>query len=88
MYRSRTKANGYATTKFEKETKGLSGRGKLTGKLIDDLSIYYGLAIRRNHDSIEKMKNDIWATLYHKLSTDENPQHDKCPSGLESWCSW
>lgn len=82
------KRMGTRLRNLKKKTKGLSGRGKLTGKLIDDLSIYYGLAIRRNHDSIEKMKNDIWATLYHKLSTDENPQHDKCPFGLESWCSW
>ncbi|KYN18098.1 hypothetical protein ALC57_09606, partial [Trachymyrmex cornetzi] len=26
--------------------------------------------------------------LYHKISTDEVPQHDKCPSGADSWCSW
>ncbi|XP_025152500.1 uncharacterized protein LOC112588116 [Harpegnathos saltator] len=31
------------------------------------------------------MRNEIWATLFHKLSTDENPQHDKCS---ESWCNW
>lgn len=73
---------------LKKVTKGLGGKGKLTGKLIDELSIYYGLAIRRNCDSIEKMKNAIWATLYHKLSTDEKPQHDKCPTGEDSWCSW
>lgn len=60
----------------------------MTGKLIDELAIYYGLAIRRNCDSIEKMKNAIWATLDHKMSTDENPQHDRCPAGEDSWCSW
>ncbi|EFN77635.1 hypothetical protein EAI_00059, partial [Harpegnathos saltator] len=65
-----------------------SGKGKLTGKLIDDLSKYYGLAIRRNPNSIEGMKNDIWATLFHKLSTDEKPQHEKCPPGEDSWCTW
>ncbi|XP_011706884.1 PREDICTED: uncharacterized protein LOC105462057, partial [Wasmannia auropunctata] len=37
---------------------------------------------------IEKMKKEIWATLYHKISTDEEPQHDYCPSGADSWCSW
>jgi len=60
----------------------------LTGKLIDEFTIFYGLAIRRNPDSIEQMRNDIWATLYHKLSTNENPQHDKCPVGVDSWCTW
>ncbi|XP_036147532.1 uncharacterized protein LOC118647217 [Monomorium pharaonis] len=61
---------------LKKVTKGLGGKGKLTGKLIDELWIYYGLAIRRNCDSVEKMRNDIWATLYHKMSTDEEPQHE------------
>ncbi|KYN09153.1 hypothetical protein ALC57_18735 [Trachymyrmex cornetzi] len=66
----------------------LSGKNKLTGKMIDKLAVYYELAIRRNCDSIEKMKNAIWATYYHYASTDEDPQHEKCPSGEDSWCSW
>lgn len=73
---------------LKENTKRLGGKDKLTGKLIDELSIYYGLAIRRNPDSIEKMRNDIWATLSHKLSTDAQPQHEKCPEGEQSWCSW
>ncbi|XP_011685181.1 PREDICTED: uncharacterized protein LOC105448356 [Wasmannia auropunctata] len=71
-----------------KTTKGLGGRGKLTGKLIDKLTIYYGFAIQRNTESVEKMRNDVWATLYHKISSDEIPQHDKCPTRVDSWCSW
>lgn len=31
------------------------------------------------------MKNEIWATLYHKTSTDKNPQHKLCS---EYWCNW
>lgn len=73
---------------LKKQTKGFGGKGKLTGKLIDELSVYYGLAIRRNCDSVEKMKNEIWSTLYHKISTDSTSQHDRCPAGEESWCSW
>lgn len=34
------------------------------------------------------MKNEIWATLYHKISTNEKPQHEKCPPGSDSWCTW
>lgn len=30
---------------LKKQVKGLGGKNKLTGKLIDELSIYYGLAI-------------------------------------------
>ncbi|KYN10344.1 Aminopeptidase N [Trachymyrmex cornetzi] len=73
---------------LKKEVKNLGGRGKLTGKLIDELSVYYGLAIRRNTDSVENMRKEIYATLYHKISTDEKPQHDRCPAGADSWCSW
>jgi len=82
------KRMGSRLRKLKQSTKGLGGKGKLTGKLIDELSIYYGLAIRRNYDSIEKMKNDIYAILYHKLSTNANPQYERCPPGEESWCSW
>lgn len=82
------KRMGTRLRNLKKNTKGLGGKGKLTAKLIDELAIYYGLAIRRNPDSAEKMRNDIWATLFHKISTDEKPQHDKCPPGKDSWCSW
>jgi len=66
----------------------LSGKGKLTGKLIDKLTVYYGLAIRRHSNSVQDMKNAIWATYYHYASTDQNPQHEKCPNGADSWCAW
>lgn len=68
--------------------KSLSGEGKLTAKMIDKLTVYYGLAIRRYSDSMKNMKNAIWATFFHYSSTDENPHHKKCPSGADSWCEW
>lgn len=68
--------------------KSLGGKGNLTSKMIDRLTVYYGLAIRRNHDSVEKMRDAIWATYYHYSSTDKNPQHQNCPSGVDSWCEW
>ena len=34
------------------------------------------------------MKTAIRATLKHKSSTDTNPQHDSCPPGDDSWCTW
>lgn len=60
----------------------------MTGQMIDKLTVYYALAIRRNSDSAGKMANDIWATYYHYSSTDEHPQHSKCPAGSDSWCEW
>jgi len=44
---------------LKKKTKGLGGKRKLTTKLIDKLTIYYGLAIHRNPNSLETMKNEI-----------------------------
>ena len=54
--------------------------------MIDKLTLYYGLAIRRNSDSVQKINDAIWATYFHYNSTDKNPQHDKCPSCPDSWC--
>lgn len=34
------------------------------------------------------MKTTIWATFKHKCSTDALPQHDYCPRGEKSWCTW
>jgi len=79
------KRMGTRLRNLKKSSKNLGGKGKLSAKLIDELTIYYGLAIRRNPTSLDDMKNEIWATLFHKLSTDENPQHEKCS---KSWCNW
>lgn len=70
---------------MRKKNKGIGdkGPGKLTDKVIGELTTYYGLAIRRHPDSIEEMKKAIWATYYHKSSTDNKP-HQNCPSGVES----
>ncbi|GFV26139.1 uncharacterized protein TNCV_4887701 [Trichonephila clavipes] len=32
------------------------------------------------------MKTAIYATLFHSISTDQKPQHFKCPTGKDSWC--
>lgn len=83
------KRMGTHLRKVTKERKFLGGSGKLTAKLIDELTVFYGLAIKRNTDCcIKKMKNAIWATFFHKISTDKNPHHHLCPPGENSWCSW
>lgn len=82
------KRMGTHLRKVKKDKKGLGGRGKLTAKLIDELTVYYGLAIRRHSESKEEMKNAIWATFLHKISTNDKPQHHLCPSGEDSWCTW
>ncbi|GFU29682.1 uncharacterized protein TNCV_2408941 [Trichonephila clavipes] len=59
--------------------KNISGRGRLTHKEVDSIQHYYGLAIRKNLSSVEDMKRAIWAIYFHKLSTEDNPQHALCP---------
>ena len=69
-----------------KKKENLGGAGKLTDALIKELTMYYGLAIRRMQNSdVESMKNEIQATYFHKISTDDEPRHEFCSS---SWCWW
>lgn len=68
--------------------KTLSGRGRLTDSEIDLIQTYYGLAIRRNTGDSEKMKRAIWAIYFHKLSTDDSPQHGLCPTDAGTWCGY
>ncbi|XP_025159029.1 uncharacterized protein LOC105189804 isoform X2 [Harpegnathos saltator] len=71
-----------------KQKRKLGGKKRLTDGVIKKLTIYYILTIRRNVDSVQKMKEAIIATLDHYCSTDESPRHDNCPVGIDSWCEW
>jgi len=44
---------------LKKSIKGLSDRGRLTDKLINELNAFYGLAIRRNINNADAIYNDI-----------------------------
>ncbi|GFW14843.1 uncharacterized protein TNCV_1563061 [Trichonephila clavipes] len=68
--------------------KNISGCGRLTLKEVYSIQHYYGLAIRKNLSSVEDMKRAIWAIYFHKLSTEDNPQHALCPLGEDSWCGY
>ncbi|GFT58322.1 uncharacterized protein TNCV_2118331 [Trichonephila clavipes] len=86
--RLRALKNNLKSTKLS-DNKPISGRGRLTDAEILLLQKYYGLAIRRNvGKSVADMSKSIWAICFHKLSTDENPQHALCPMGEESWCGY
>ena len=37
---------------------------------------------------LEGMEKAIWAVFYHSVSTDNNPQHQYCPLGKDSWCKY
>ncbi|GFU30997.1 uncharacterized protein TNCV_3953301 [Trichonephila clavipes] len=86
-------AHGNKITPIKSQLKGqilsdgkcLSGKNRLTEHEMDNLQSYYGSAIRRNHSSVQNMRQAIWPIFLHKLSTDEYPQHGFCPIGEDSW---
>lgn len=67
-------------------TLGGKKRGNLTEGTIIKLQNYYRKAIKDNAPDIDKMKTAALASLYHCMSTDDKPQHSKCPEGSTSWC--
>ncbi|GFV68910.1 uncharacterized protein TNCV_1985741 [Trichonephila clavipes] len=87
--RGYTSLNGVVTvTSIDTDGKCLNGKNRLTEHEIDNLQSYCGSAIRRNHSSVQNMRQAIWAIFLHKLSTDEYPQHGFCPIGEDSWCGF
>ncbi|XP_070391601.1 uncharacterized protein [Dermacentor albipictus] len=70
----------------KKSDKPLSGKGKLTKHLIENLTDYYGWALRNNSSDVAAMQRAVMATYHHVTSTDRDPRHELCPEGAESWC--
>lgn len=68
--------------------KSIGGKNRLTDGEIDKLQVYYGNAIRSSGNDLQKMIRSVWATYFHKASSDENPQHYLCPPGDTSWCKF
>ena len=58
--------------------KTLFGKGRLTDTQIDKIQSMYGVAIRANRKNLKKMKENVWAIYFHRLSTDDNPMHQLC----------
>lgn len=54
--------------------------------IVKQLQSYFNKAVNENIGNLEMMKQSIWATYYHLISTDEDPQHFYCP--VNSWCSY
>ena len=72
----------------KKKAEKLCSKNRLTEAIIKNLTLYYGLAIRINVDSVGGMKKGIIATLDHYCSTDKSQRHENCPTGADSWCEW
>lgn len=68
--------------------KTMGSRGRLRNAGINQIELYYGLAIRRNVNSFSNMKKEVWAEFYHLASTNENPNHRLCPEPPDTWCKF
>ncbi|KYN07998.1 hypothetical protein ALC62_01024 [Cyphomyrmex costatus] len=90
--KSTLEQSGKNTTKTKGTNKRASAKtektAQLTNTVMQELSTFYGLAVLRNANSVDDMRTAIWATYYHKCSTDANPQHTFCPEGTSSWCKY
>ena len=65
----------------------LSGKHRLTDKVIDNLTKYYGIAIRDSQGkSLDEMRRSILCSYFHCSSSDESPNHFLCPKGKNAWC--
>ena len=49
---------------------------------------YYGNHIHAHPSNLKVMQDVCWSEFYHSISTDDNPQHQYCPEGAESWCKY
>ena len=72
----------------KKKAEKFGVKNRLTEAIIKKLNLYYGLAIRRNVDSVEGMKRAIITTPDHYCSTDKSPRHENYQTGADSWCEW
>lgn len=63
--------------------KTLTGKGRLTEKMMDKLQNYYGIAVRSHVGNVDDTYRAIWASLHH-----HGGSHDMCPTGEESWCKY
>ncbi|KAH9381902.1 hypothetical protein HPB48_015378 [Haemaphysalis longicornis] len=65
-------------------SESLSGRGRLTGDLINKLTSYYGWAIKSHKGDVPAMHKAVMATYYHVTSNDAVSNHSLCPTGPDS----
>ena len=82
--RLRNKVKSYKVTETP-----IHGKNKLTVSAINTMQNYYGLAIRRNTDSLYVMKKAVGSILWHCTDyKDGTFRHRSCPRTKDSWCKW
>ena len=59
---------------------------ELNPTMLDKLQNYFGIALRENCTTVEKMQKAIWASFFHVASKKENNYHVLCEASTTSWC--
>lgn len=66
--------------------KPLAGKGRLTNLAIHTRYKDYKRFMDWLHE--DSMREDVWATFYHLLSTNSNPRHRLRPLNSVTWCKY
>ena len=75
--------------KILSDRKKISGRGKLTDKVINTMQNYYGMAIHQYTNDLFAMRKSVIATLMHNTNFDDaETRHQYCPKSIDSWCKY
>lgn len=67
--------------------KTIKNVGRLTDKIIDEFQEYYFKAIRENCNGSNAIRRVVWATYFHRLSTDDKLSHSLSPPPPDTWCA-
>ena len=75
--------------KVLKDGKRLTGKGRMTDKVINTLQNYYGMSIRQNKGNLYGMKKSIAGLIHHcSESSSDEERHKYCPRTSDSWCKY
>ena len=69
---------------FEKDVKGLGGKGKLANSIINKLQNCYGIAVRSNCNNLDEMTKAVHATQFHVASSSKINWHNHRPDGSDN----
>lgn len=58
--------------------RGIGGRGRLTGKIIDKLQTYYSFLIRSLSSDVDLLSRRVMAMFEHTASSDRSHNHKDC----------
>ena len=75
--------------KILSDGKKISGRGRLTDKVINTMQNYYGIAIPQNSNDLLVMRKSFIANLMHNTNLDDAETcHRYCPKNINNWCKY